>query len=57
MTGEPGAVVGEDDEPGRSRGATGTSQSSSHLDTAPEVPFITVTCYMLKTIFSFYLYF
>ncbi|CAH3046463.1 unnamed protein product [Pocillopora meandrina] len=35
---EPGAIGGEDDEPSRSRGASGTSQASAQLDVVPERP-------------------
>lgn len=37
MSGEAGAVGGEDDDPGQSRGVVATSQTSSHPDTLPEV--------------------
>lgn len=40
MSGEAGAVGGEDDDTGQSRGVVATSQTSSHPDTVPEVQIV-----------------
>lgn len=58
MSGEGGAVGGEDDDPSQSRSVVATSQTSSHPDTIPEVQimclqntFIYVNAVCLKIIY------